>query len=90
MWFFQLCSLERSVSNGGDSEKRASELRLAVQEQQAKDEKDFEKRRVRLESETKLMLVKAKQAAHMQMELEKQAKIKRSVSSIEEIVRLFR
>uniref|UniRef100_A0A915IZR2 Schwannomin interacting protein 1 C-terminal domain-containing protein n=1 Tax=Romanomermis culicivorax TaxID=13658 RepID=A0A915IZR2_ROMCU len=79
-------SLERSASSSGDSEKRASELRRDALARQAVEDSDCQMRKMRLEREAKVMLTKAKQAARMQMELEKQLKLKRSKSDVEKIV----
>lgn len=82
--------LERSLSSGGgsgDSEKSASDLRRDVlARQQLIESADSNLRKTRLELEAKTMLTKAKQAARMQMEIEKQSKLKRSKSAVEEII----
>lgn len=84
--YFWFQGVGRSVSSCGDSTKRASELRRALLERHKSEDKDFSKRQARLEEEAKVMLVKAKQAAHMQMEMERQGKTRESI--IEKVVSL--
>lgn len=74
----------RSISSVADSSQKASELRKANERLEATEVTTAEERQARLEAETRFMLAKAKQAARMQMEVERQAKT--SKTYIEEIV----
>jgi hypothetical protein len=78
----------RSVSScSGDSGKRASDLRKSIQEKLAQvEEEDPEARQSRLVTEAKLMLAKAKEAAHMQMEIERLGSAASAKSPVENVV----
>ncbi|VDP01309.1 unnamed protein product [Soboliphyme baturini] len=64
-----------SVSSAPDSCRNASELRRLAKMQFDSENKDFHAQLERLRWETVLLLYRAKEAAHMQMEIEHQAKM---------------